>query len=114
MIFNSKQHGKRYNVWLGEQEKKCNRDYLREAIDRAFEQNPKSYDEFIALLREDGYTVVPGKHLTFSHPRQEKNIRVRSLGDGYSERDIQAVIFGNQTHTPQKKKRIFKKISRKT
>lgn len=111
VIFNSRPHSKQYNVWLGEPEKKSNRDYLKEAIDRAFEQNPKSYDEFIALLSKEGYTFVPGKHLTFAHPRQEKNIRVRSLGAGYSERDIQAVIFGNKVHSPQKRKKKFEKTT---
>ena len=98
IIEKPKRHGKSYNSWLGENEHKSNRDYLIEAIDKALEKKPKSYDEFFALLREDGYTVVKRKHLTFAHPRQKRNIRVRSLGDGYSERDIQAVILGNKVH----------------
>ena len=111
VILDPKPHSKRYNVWLGEQERKSNRDYLKEAIDKAFEQKPKSYDEFIALLRNDGYTVVPGKNLTFAHSRQKKNIRVRSLGDGYSERDIQAVILGNKVHSPRKNKKQIEKTT---
>ena len=111
IIDKPKRHGKSYNSWLGEQEHLSNRDYLKEAIDKAFEKKPKSYDEFIALLKEDGYTVVPGKHLTFSHSRQKKNIRVRSLGDGYSERDIQAVLFGNKAHSPKKAKRRYEKTN---
>ena len=111
VILDPKPHSKRYNVWLGEQERKSNRDYLKEAIDKAFEQKPKSYNEFIALLRNDGYTVVPGKNLTFAHSRQKKNIRVRSLGDGYSERDIQAVILGNKVHSPRKNKKQIEKTT---
>ena len=62
VIINPKPHGKSYNSWLGENERRSNRDFLREAIDKAFEQKPKTYEEFIAFLRQAGYTVVPGKH----------------------------------------------------
>ena len=111
IIDKPKRHGKSYNTWLGEKEYKSNRDYLVEAIDKALEQKPKSYDEFLSSLREDGYTVVPGKHLTFSHKRQKKNIRVRSLGAGYSEQDIQAVILGNKIHAPKNKKKRYEKTN---
>ena len=96
VIFDPKPHSMKYNVWSGEQERKSNRDYLREAIDRALEKKPKTYNAFIELLAQEGYSVVPGKRLTFSHARQKKNIRVRSLGAGYSEKDIQEAIFGNR------------------
>ena len=111
VITNPKPHGKSYNSWLGEKENKSNRDYLTEAIDKALVQKPKNYDEFLASLREDGYTVVKGKHLTFAHPRQKKNIRVRSLGAGYSEQDIQAAILGNKVHLPRKKKQRYEKTN---
>lgn len=111
IIDKPKGHGKSYNAWIDENEHKSNRDYLIEAIDKALEQKPKSYDEFLALLREDGYKVVPGKHLTFSHRRQKKNIRVRSLGVGYSEQDIQAVILGNKVHSPKNKKKRYEKTN---
>ncbi len=111
IIANPKKHGKSYNSWLGEKEHTSNLDYLVEAIDKALAQKPKTHDEFFALLREDGYKVVPGKHLTFSHPRQKKNIRVRSLGAGYSERDIQAVILGNKVHSPKAKKKRYEKTN---
>ena len=111
IIDKPKKHGKSYNSWLGEKEHISNRDYLKEAIDKALAQKPKTYDEFFALLRQDGYTVVPGKHLTFSHPRQKKNIRVHSLGEGYSERDIQSAIHGNKIHSPKAKKRQYEKTN---
>lgn len=111
VINKPKKHGKSYNSWLGENERKSNRDYLKEAIDRAFAKNPKSYDEFLSFLREDGYNVVPAKYLTFSHPRQKKNIRVRSLGNGYSEHDIQAVILGHKINSPKSKKKRFEKTN---
>lgn len=111
VIVNPKPHGKSYNSWLGEDEHKSNRDYLKDAIDKAFEKNPKSFDEFFSSLREDGFSVVPGKYLTFTHSRQKKNIRVRSLGEGYSERDIYAAILGNKTFSLKPKKRRYEKTN---
>lgn len=111
IIDKPKRHSKSYNTWLGENEYKSNCDYLIEAIDKALEQKPKSYDKFFSLLNEDGYTVVPGKHLTFSHQRQKRNIRIRSLGEGYLEKDIQAVILGNKVHSPKNKKKRYEKTN---
>ena len=111
IIENPKPHGKAYNVWLGDGCKKSNRDYLIEAIDKAFEKKPKSYDEFFSYLSEDGYRVIPGKHITFSHSRQKRNIRCRSLGEGYTEKDIQAVIFGNKVNQSGGRKKPFERIT---
>lgn len=107
IIDKPKRHGRSYNSWLGNDEHMSNRDYLKGSIDKALSQKPKSFHEFTKIMQADGYNVVPGKHLTFTHPRQKKNIRVRSLGTGYSERDIQAVILGHKVHSamPNKKRK---------
>ena len=111
VIKDPKPHGKSYNSWLGDDEKKSNRNYLIEAIDRAFEKNPKSYDEFFSYMSEEGYTVVRGKYLTFSHPRQKKNIRCRSLGKGYTDRDIGAAILRNKAGSSGRRKKYFEKTT---
>ena len=111
IVENPKPHGKSYNSWLGDNEKKSNRDYLIEAIDKAFEKKPKSYDEFFNFLKEDGYSVIPGKHITFSHPRQKKNIRCRSLGPGYTDKDISAVILKNKANASGRKQKHFEKTT---
>lgn len=111
IIDKPKKHGKSYNTWLGENEYISNRDYLKAAIDKALSQKPKTYDAFFALLHKDGYQVVPGKHLAFTHSRQKKNIRIRSLGDGYSERDIQAAILGHKAHSSKTKQKHYEKTN---
>lgn len=111
IIEHPKKHGKSYNSWLGEQEHKSNRDYLIEAIDNALSKKPKSFDEFFSYIKDDGYRVIPGKHLTFAHSRQKKNIRARSLGKGYTEEDLQAVILGNKVHKPKTKKTQYVKTT---
>lgn len=58
---------------------------LRIAIDEALEQKPHDFDAFLALLAENGFHTKHGKHLTFVHGDFSQNIRMHSLGDGYSE-----------------------------
>lgn len=104
IIEKPQKHGKAYNSWQGEFERKSNRDFLAEAIDKALEQKPKSFEDFFLLLQQDGYSPVLGKHIAFSHPRQKKNIRLRSLGDKYSEENIRAAILGNKVHSSKPKR----------
>ena len=111
IIENPKAHGKSYINWLGDKRNKSNRDYLIEAMNKAFEKEPKSLDEFFSLLKEDGYAVVLGKHMAFSHPRQKKNIRCRSLGEGYTEKDIKAAVLGNRAFSSSGKQKHFEKTT---
>ena len=55
-----------------------------------------------------------GKHVTFMRDGQPQNIRLRSLGEGYSEEELRAVILGTRVHTPRRKKRYPSKVSRPT
>lgn len=105
VIENPKPHGKSYNKWLGDNAKPCNRDLLCAAIDAALSKKPRSFEAFLKLLDSSGYTIKRGKNLSFAHEGQKQSIRLRSLGDGYSEAELRAVIFGAKTHTPFKKKR---------
>lgn len=105
VIENPKPHGKCYNKWLGDNTKPCNRDLLRAAIDAALSKKPKSFEAFLKLLEGSGYIIKRGKNLSFAHEGQKQSIRLRSLGDGYSEEELRAVIIGAKTHTPFKKKR---------
>ena len=114
VIENPKPHGKSYNKWLGGNAKPCQRDLLRAAIDAALAKKPKNFEAFLKLVEADGYTVKRGKHVTFMWDGQLQNIRLRSLGEGYSEEELRAVILGMRVHTPRRKKRYPSKVSRST
>ena len=45
-------------------------------------------------MKQVGYELKSGKHLAFKSAEQNKFIRLRSLGDGYSEEEIKAIISG--------------------
>ena len=94
-----------YNKWLGSNAKPSNRELLRTAIDGALEKKPTDFDALLKLIAEAGYEVkCVGANLTFRRDGQKQNIRLRSLGEGYSEDELRAVIAGNRTHTPRKKR----------
>ena len=96
---------KSYDEWQGPDAKLSQRERLRLAIDEALRKRPESFDALLQLLREAGYTVdTSGKHITFLYPGSKKKIRLRSLGDGYSEEELRAVIGGTRHHSPRKRK----------
>ncbi len=64
------------------------REMIRETVDRVLAKNPKSYEEFLNKLREQGYEVKTGKYTSLKGKGQKRFIRLRSLGDGYREEDI--------------------------
>ena len=69
------------------------------------ENKPKDFDDFISQMIEKGYSIKFGKHISFSHSRQRKNIRLRSLGTEYSEEEIKSIISTKGKAKSQKEKK---------
>ena len=88
--------GLSYDKWLGNKAKPSNREVVRIAVDEILNNKPKDMDEFIRMLEDKGFKIRRGKHLTLAHPDFKKSIRMDSLGDGYTEEDIQAIISGTK------------------
>lgn len=105
IIENPKRGKKHYGKWLGDKKTLSYQDKLRLAIDTALAEKPTDFDAFLRLIQTAGYEVKPGKHLAFHIAGQKKNTRLRSLGEGYSEDEIRAVIAGGKSHKPRKKTR---------
>lgn len=103
VIENPKRGNNSYNKWLGTQASPSHRELLRTVIDDALKKKPRDFNMFLDLMRTMGYTVKTGKHLAFTREEQKQAIRLRSLGDGYSEADIRAVLAGEKNHSPRKK-----------
>lgn len=91
-----------YGKWLGEQKKPTFSDRLRQAIDAALKQKPKDFEYFLMLMESAGYEVKRGAHIAFKGAGQQRFIRLRSLGDGYSENELREVIAGKKLHLPHK------------
>ena len=87
--------------------KESNRDRLCGVIDTILAEKPKDYEDFLQGLEQQGYEVKRGKYTSVKGARQKRFIRFRTLGAGYSEEELKAVISGEAEHHPrQKQKRI--------
>ena len=93
-----------YNKWLGDKARPSHRELLRDAIDGALAKKPIDFEAFMKLMEDAGYEAKRGVHITFRSAGQKQSIRLRSLGEGYSEEEIRAVITGERTHTVRKKR----------
>ena len=78
--------------------KRTQRDELCDAIDAVLKQKPKSFDGFVQALADMGFEFKDGKQPAFKGENQKRFIRLRSLGEGYSKEEIQAVISGKNLH----------------
>ena len=70
------------------------RDELRKTIDEVLQQKPKDFSDFLNRMAEEGYEIKTGKHIAFRGNGQKKFIRLCSLGEGYSEDNIRAILSG--------------------
>ena len=108
VIENPKRHGKSYNKWLGDKAKPSQRELLRTAIDTALEKHPDTIDELWIMLQEAGYEVKRrGKTVSLQAPNHKAPARLSSLGEGYSESDLLAILAGEKAHTPRKKAAVL-------
>ena len=83
--------------------RESNRDRLCGIIDEILQQEPTDYEEFLQKLEQQGYEIKRGKHTSVKGARQKRFIRFRTLGAGYSEDEIKAVIAGEAEHRPHQK-----------
>lgn len=74
--------------------KRTQRDELCDAIDIALSQKPKRFEDFIQSLADMGFEFKDGKQAAFKGKEQKRFIRLRSLGEGYSKEELQAVVSG--------------------
>ena len=113
VIENPAQKGMTYDKWLGGSAKVSNREVLRKAIDEVLTQKPRDIDEFLSLLEEKRFTSKRGKHITLTNSDFKKAIRMGSLGDGYTEEDIRAVLLGKRKHVQRQRSNLLIEIDSK-
>ncbi len=91
-------------------ERESIRDGICADIDVALQRKPKTFDDFLLLLEQQGYAVKCGKHISVKGKSQKRFIRLSSLPDGYTENEIKAVILGDTR--PANHQRRDRKINR--
>ena len=84
--------------------KESNRDRLCGIIDTILAEKPGDYEAFLQKLEQQGYEVKRGKYTAVKGKGQKRFIRFRTLGTGYGEDEIKAVLEGKAKHQPYQKK----------
>lgn len=80
-------------------EKKSFRDDIRDVINQILrEGGAKDFNELLYKLEDAGYKIKRGKHISLKGKDQKRFIRLRSLGDGYSEDDLKKILAGEMEH----------------
>ena len=92
-------HGKarHYAEWQADQEGKLTwRGLIRDDVDKAVNAS-MTFSQFIATLREQGYEVKTGvKYMAVRPPGKERFVRLKTLGDDYTEEAIKQRILNNR------------------
>ena len=84
--------------------RESNRDRLCGVIDEILQQKPTDYEDFLQNLEQQGYEIKRGKYTSVKGQSGKKRfIRFRTLGEGYSEEEIKAVLAGKAEHHPRQK-----------
>ena len=83
--------------------KESNRDRLCGIIDTILAEKPGDYETFLQKLEQQGYEVKRGKYTAVKGKGQKRFIRFRTLGTGYGEDEIKAVLEGKAKHHPYQK-----------
>lgn len=83
--------------------KESNRERLCGVIDTILAENPTDFEAFLSTLERQGYEIKRGKYTSVKGPRQKRFIRFKTLGEGYSEEEIKAVLTGKAKHQPHQK-----------
>ena len=84
------------------------RDQIRQDIDTIMKKPPTDFNAFLRKMEEMGYEVKRGKYASVKGKDQRRFVRFHSLGEGYSEEDIQAVIAGEKKHRARIKSPLAK------
>ena len=84
------------------------RDIIRQDIDTILKNPPKDFDTFLRRLEDLGYEVKPGKYVSLKGKDQQRFVRLSSLGEGYTEEDILAVLAGEKKHRARAKAALNK------
>ena len=72
------------------------RDVIRDDIRKCIKRKPGDFEEFLRFMTELGYEVKRGKNISFKGKGQTRSIRMRSLGENYSEEAVREMIAGKR------------------
>lgn len=81
--------------------KRTQRDELCDVINQVLQEKPRNYAEFLKKMEELGFEFKDGKQPAFRGKGQKRFIRLRSLGEDYSDEELRAAIAGKSGRKPR-------------
>lgn len=84
-------------------ERESFREKICRDIDTILAKKPEDFPAFLQKLEAAGYEIKQGKNIALRGKSQNRYIRLSSLGEGYAEADLRAVISGTRVHAPKSK-----------
>ena len=100
VVENPKQSRGSYRDWQDKNEPQSNRDRLRDLIDNSISAG-MVFEQFIGAMHSAGCEVKRGKYLSFKLPDAERFIRVKSLGEDYTEEALRERCTGKRSIAPK-------------
>ena len=104
IIDNPQNRRMHYAEWKAEQQgQRTWRTAIREDVDKAIMVS-MTWSAFLRFLKEQGYEIKTGvKHIAIRPPGKERFVRLRSLGDDYTEEAIKQRILKQRSPARPKK-----------
>lgn len=85
------------------------RNHICDEIDRILSGKSKDFEDFLHQLEMAGYEIKQGKQISVKGSGQKRFIRLRSLGEGYTENDIRDRIAGKVIHSRSRSSQAHEK-----
>ena len=82
------------------------RDQIRKDIDEIRGKRPQAMEGFLAELQSKGYEIRRGKYISVKGKGQERFVRLKSLGKGYSEEELLQPVIAMESGIRKKRKYI--------
>lgn len=83
-----------YNEWENKRNGTSWKEMIRNEIDSLI-CLVNNFDELLAALEAKGYTIKRGKYISVKAPEQQRAVRLKTLGDDYSEENLSSRILWN-------------------
>ncbi|MCX4257189.1 MAG: relaxase/mobilization nuclease domain-containing protein [Oscillospiraceae bacterium] len=81
-----------YNEWENKRRGTSWKEKIRNEIDNLI-YSVNSFEDLLNALETKGYTVKRGKNISVKAPEQQRAVRLKTLGDDYSEENLSSRIL---------------------
>lgn len=96
IITEPEEKGKTYAEWNADKSGRSWKAKLKKSIEEVLPKS-RDFEDFLRQMQEQGYEVKRGKYISLRAPGQKRFTRLKTLGEGYDEDVLRAIIAGQKT-----------------